>query len=102
MKSHTLAIDLGGTHATCGLVRGETIVASETLDVPNALLLSVLLPRLAASLQALMDANGVSSDDVAGVGLGFPGLVRSSINKILSTNSKYEDATTTRPQRLGP
>jgi glucokinase len=94
MKSHTLAIDLGGTHATCGLVRGETIVASETLDVPNALLLSVLLPRLAASLQALMDANGVSSDDVAGIGLGFPGLVRSSINKILSTNSKYEDATT--------
>ncbi len=47
------SIDLGGTHATCGLVEDDRILASETLDVENATNLAGILPRFAESLKRL-------------------------------------------------
>ena len=40
-----LAIDLGGTHATCGLVENQTILAHETIDTDRAKSLSAVLPQ---------------------------------------------------------
>jgi glucokinase len=83
-----LAIDLGGSHVTCGVVSNGVLLATDTLSVPNCLELSPLLPALADTLGKLRDNAGCAID---GVGLGFCGLVDERNNRIVSTNEKFVD-----------
>lgn len=92
MKPYVLGIDLGGTHATCGLVSGETLVGMETMEFSDHRALAPLLPQITNTVQDFLHRHGVKSSDIAGIGLGFCGIVHSRQNKILSTNGKYEDA----------
>ena len=87
-----LAIDLGGTHATCGIVEDRTIVASEALPADCAQGLSALLPRIAKTFRGLAKKAGISFKDCEGVAAGFAGLVDTRAGRVLSTNAKYEDA----------
>ena len=92
MKPHVLAIDLGGTHVTCGLVSGETLMGEVTLNLADTLLLGPVLPQIATALRELLDQHGIPQSDVAGIGLGFCGIALSRENRVASTNGKYEDA----------
>lgn len=83
------AIDLGGSHVTCGLVSEGALLATDTLSVPDCYQLSPLLPTLADTLRKLRDGAGKVID---GVGLGFCGLVDERNNRIVSTNEKFVDA----------
>ncbi len=84
-----LAIDFGGTHVTCGLVEDRVLLAHETIDTDCAKSLQAVLPRIRDVCLELMQAP--SSRDVAGVAIGFAALVDSRVNRILSTDGKYED-----------
>ncbi len=86
-----LAIDFGGTHATCGLVEDRVLLAQETVDTDSAKNLQAVLPRIQDACRALMQRRGLSSRDFAGVAIGFAALVDSRVNRILSTDGKYED-----------
>jgi glucokinase len=88
-----LAIDLGGTHATCGLVENQTILAHETIDTDHAKSLSAVLPEVADVCQRLINSKGLSLAECSAVAVGFAGLVDSRAGRVLSTNGKYEDAT---------
>jgi glucokinase len=88
-----LAIDLGGTHATCGLVENQTILAHETIDTDRARSLGAVLPQVVDVFQRLVNSNGLSFAECSGVAGGFAGLVDSRAGRVLSTNGKYEDAT---------
>lgn len=88
-----LAIDLGGTHATCGLVDGPVIVAQEELDTDRARSLAAVLPLFAESFHRLLSRASLKFRDVGGIAVGFAGLVDSRLGKVVSTNKKYEDAT---------
>jgi glucokinase len=92
VKPYVLGIDLGGTHATFGLIRGETMVGVETLEFADHRALAPLLPRMTDTLHAFLNRHGVQPTEVAGIGLGFCGIVHGLQNRILSTNGKYEDA----------
>jgi len=87
-----LAIDFGGTHATCGLVEGRVLLTHETIDTNCAKSLQAVLPRIRDACHELMQGRELSSRDLAGVAIGFAALVDSRVNQILATDGKYEDA----------
>jgi len=82
-----LAVDLGGSHATCALVEDRTILASRTVSADRTTGLGSLLPLLAENLQALRPPNS----DLAGVAFSFCGLADYTHSRILSTNAKFDD-----------
>ncbi len=86
------SIDLGGTHATCGLVEDDRILASETLDVENATNLAGILPRFAESLKRLGGGRIPLKDEMSGVAVGLPVIVDFYRGKALGSNGKYVDA----------
>jgi glucokinase len=88
------SIDLGGTHATCGLVEDDRILASETLEVDDAGSLVGILPRLAESLKRLGGGRVSPEREVSGVAIGLPVIVDFYRGKALGSNGKYVDADT--------
>jgi len=89
---NALAIDLGGSHATCAIVRDHTILASEELAADSADNLSALLIRALDTFTRLASQVGISLKGCDGIAIGFPGLVSTHTTRVLSTNAKYEDA----------
>jgi glucokinase len=87
-----LAIDFGGTHATCGLVEDRTVLAYEYLDTERAKSLRTVLPRIGEILRALITNKSLTTNSMAGIAVGFAALVDSRGGRILSTNGKYSDA----------
>jgi glucokinase len=86
-----LAVDLGGSHATCGLVEDRTLLAWETCDTNRAKSLASVLPTLAEIFQKLTRSNFLTLRDFTGIALGFAGLVDARTGRITDTNGKYED-----------
>lgn len=86
-----LAVDLGGSHVTCGLIEDRTLLASETRDTNCKNGLASVLPTIAESFRRLTQSNSFALQDFAGVAMGFAGLVDSRTGRITDTNGKYED-----------
>lgn len=87
-----LAIDLGGTHATCAVVRDSGILASKTVAADRE---SYLEPFLSVVRDALVESLHAAHLDAAAcsaVVLGFPGIVNARENRALATNAKFDDA----------
>lgn len=88
-----LAVDLGGTHATCALVEDRTCLDLTVLDYHAPGGLQPLLPEIAVALHDICSRANVASRDLRGVAMTFCGLVDSNSVRILSTNGKFPDAT---------
>ncbi|MGB9071578.1 MAG: ROK family protein [Terriglobales bacterium] len=87
-----LAIDLGGTHATCAVVEDHSILASQVVTTDGTAGLRPSLPVLVETLFALAKRSEVSVLDCAGLAFSFCAMVDSRTTRILSTNQKYDDA----------
>jgi glucokinase len=87
-----LAIDLGGSHASCAIVRDRTILTSEAIPADGSENLSALLVRALDAFKRLANELELSLKDCDGIAIGFPGLVSTRATRVLSTNAKYEDA----------
>jgi glucokinase len=85
-----LAVDLGGSHATCALVEDKQILASRTVPADRANSLQLLLPSLTETLDGIRGE--ISGSNLTGVVFGFCGLVDHARGRILSTNAKFDDA----------
>lgn len=81
-----LAVDLGGTHATCALVEETRILARETVPLPGSLSLQLALSAIVEPLRRIHQAHRADA-----LGFGFCGLVDSRRTRIASTNGKYTD-----------
>ncbi|MCP9493896.1 MAG: ROK family protein [Pyrinomonadaceae bacterium MAG19_C2-C3] len=92
-KSKALAVDLGGSHATCAVVAGASVIASETLHINGAMKLFDVLPRIANELRRLTHLTEVGFSECVGIAFGFPGIVNTQNGRVLSTNQKFVDAT---------
>ncbi len=88
-----LAIDLGGSHAACAVVRGDTILARRSLSVDGADGLACLLPAVSETLYHLLQIAQVNCVDCSAVVLGFCGIVSAREKRVLATNAKFDDAT---------
>ena len=86
-----LAVDLGGSHITCAVVREQVILAEA--EVPtSATLLRSDLETIAALLHRCMAESSVEPASIRGLAIGFCGVVDGRRGKILSTLNKYTDA----------
>ena len=87
-----LVVDLGGTHAGCGLVEDSRILAHESLDTARAKSLAAFLPMISEVLRSLVRQTGLRLEDVSGVAVGMPCIVDSRAMRALATHGKYDDA----------
>ena len=87
-----LAVDIGGTHANCGVVENEQILAHESVDLTGITSIKAVLSRLDEVFQRLIQQHSLSLKNFQGIAVGFPGLVDSRIGRVVSTNKKYDDA----------
>lgn len=87
-----LAIDLGGTHAACALVRDGGIVASKSIPAHCGKRLGSLLPSINETLFELMHDAKIDRAQCSAVVMGFPGVTVARENRVAATNAKYDDA----------
>src|SRR5271163_40444 len=87
-----LALDIGGTHIGCGVVRDNELLNSTSLDSERAESLESLLPCVTTALKRILHESGVKAEQCNGIAIGFPGIVDVCHGRILSTLKKYEDA----------
>jgi len=87
-----LAIDLGGSHVTCALVRDESIIAREILAADGKGTLQCLLPQIADALYRLLQPEVVVFGDS----------VMKRAADILPSLQKYIDAHAWTPGRTVP
>lgn len=87
-----LAIDLGGSHAACAVVRDGEILASQSIPADGSRALAHLLPRLYDALHALLSSTHMNCPDCAAVVLGFCGIVKAREHRVLAVNGKFHDA----------
>ena len=85
-----LAVDLGGSHAACGLVSGTNILACEAVAFRGAETLANVVSDLTCVIRKLL-ASSPAFARCDGIGFSFCGLVDSRRGLILSTNGKYAD-----------
>ncbi len=85
-----IGVDVGGSHITCALVSGSSLLAKRESAVPDNASLANLLPWLENSIGCLLD--GSSDGKCDGIGLSFCGIVDSKLDRIVESNGKYGDA----------
>jgi glucokinase len=86
-----LAVDLGGSHASCGLIISGSLIDSEEAPLSDN---SKLLPALSSiqdMLRSLLRRNAVLAPSLSGIAFSFCGLVDSRTCHVLATNGKYDD-----------
>ena len=87
-----LAVDLGGSHATCAVVEDRAILSMRTLETKGAKDLEPVLPKLAGALKSLMNETATKPSECAGLAFCFCGLADHATSRVISTNAKYDDA----------
>src|SRR5581483_9268912 len=87
-----LAVDLGGTHATCAVVEERKIIASRKLDLDSAHGLASVLPQFADTFHSLLEQLKLKPQDCAGVAFGSCNIVDSRTGRALATNRQWDDA----------
>ena len=87
----TIAIDLGGTIIKIGLLKTGQLVDRIEIKAQSASGIKAQLPELEEAIEQILLTNMLKKEDVLGIGFSFAGLVDSSVNRILSTNQKYDD-----------
>jgi glucokinase len=87
-----LAIDLGGTHATCAVVDDRAILAEQVVSTDGTQGLNPVLPLFARTFRQLLQNIGAAAADCAGLAFSFCGLADTRIGRVISTNQKYDDA----------
>ena len=89
---HAIAIDLGGTHASIGVVQEQVLLASCDIDIEATLGLRSLLPSLQQTALTLVEQQGLDVNEMLGVSLSLPSLVDFHAGRVVSANDKYPDA----------
>lgn len=87
-----LAVDFGGSHVSCGVVRDSEALFTEHLPIHPSGLLRTALPAISGALRRAAGKAGLPIRRCEGVAVSFCGLVNPRLGTVLSTNGKYEDA----------
>ena len=94
-----IGIDLGGTIIKVGLIRQGQIINSRKLEAHSKNGLQPRLELIANAITHLLIETGVSFDNLGGAFLAFPGIVDVHNKRVVSTNAKYDDASSIDLQR---
>ncbi len=91
MSKFAVAVDIGGSHITCALLRERKILSSRSIE-PNNEPLSGVLKRLEVEIQSLLVSAQVNSENCLGLAMGFCGIVDPDSDTVIATNGKFPDA----------
>lgn len=86
-----LALEIGGSHATCALVHDRNLVAQRIIHVDKPSFRH-MLPSLEKLVRDVIGHAGIPTNNCAGLVLGFPGMADSRSGRVISTNAKFNDA----------
>lgn len=87
-----IGIDLGGTVVKVGLVHHGQVQRCRRLEADSGNGLKSRLGKIAGAVEELLGEAELSSDNLGGVFLAFPGVVDVREKRAVSTNAKYDDA----------
>jgi glucokinase len=90
---YAISIDLGGTHASVGIVSEAALLVARDIDVEAAHELASLLPKLRECSLDLLREVKLDVSDCMGISLSLPSLVDFYAGRVVSANNKYPDAT---------
>ncbi len=90
----TLAVDLGGSHASCavlvdGVIRSSKMISAVTERVPG---FESLLKEITRCLRSICYTLGVETTSADGLVFGFPGVVSPDGSTVTETNEKFDEA----------
>lgn len=92
MAKITFGIDIGGTNIECGLVSDERIIWRSTRKTEAHLGNEHVMAIVAELVKLGLENTGITSDQIAGVGVGMPGLVDAERGiSVLSSNLHFQD-----------
>lgn len=86
-----IALDLGGSHAVCAIVRDRELLARQEIRVEPVSFYQ-LLPPLEKLIHGVIAEAGVTLSQCSGIVFGFPGIVDSHHGTVIATNEKFNDA----------
>ncbi len=86
-----LAFDLGGSHATCGIVEDRLLLKSQVVSAVGAKGLRELLPAISNAFRDLLKAANLGVKDCTGIACSLCNIIDARAGKVLSTNQKYDD-----------
>lgn len=92
MSKPVIAIDMGGTKIKIGIVQGNTVLSSDSIDADSGSGLRKRLPFIQKAVEDLLDREGISLAEITGLGMASPGIIDSIQKKILSIDKKFGDA----------
>jgi len=88
----TIAVDLGGTRSKVGFIeKGKLLFTSKLEAHPNRTIEDTL-EDISLHVEPLLREHGLSQKDLGGIGICFPGIVDSRINRVVSKYVKYTNA----------
>jgi glucokinase len=87
-----LVADFGGSHAACGLVQDERLLATEEVNVGDAHSLTAVLPAVGDAFRRMLAKNAFRAADCEGIAFGLPSVVDARTGTVLDSRAKYEDA----------
>jgi len=86
-----VAIDLGGTTIKLGIVSDGIVTAQTKLEAENARTIEENLQRTCIAVHELLREKNMSSNELSGIGISFPGIVDAKRNRVIS-HVKYKGA----------
>lgn len=87
-EQYYIGIDLGGTFIKGGIVDGNgKIVAEGKVPTESELGGEKVMDNVAFLIKSLFDKSGLSKNDVAGVGMGVPGMIDSKNGVVIFSNN---------------
>lgn len=96
------ACDLGGTRIKLGLVREGTLLARAEIGARPEAGFAAALDRVAGERPAVCRMAGISSGELAGFAMAFPGIIEPVTDRILSAPAgKFDDAKGTAAHETG-
>lgn len=86
-------IDLGGTRTKYGLVDSGSVVCFSSCPADSQGSLEKHLDTVVGHMRGLCEQRGIKLEDCDGLGILSTGIVDNRSMRVLSTNGKYDDAT---------
>lgn len=87
-EKYYIGIDLGGTFIKGGIVDGNgKIVAEGKVPTESELGGEKVMDNVAFLIKSIFDKSGLSKNDVAGVGMGVPGMIDSKNGVVIFSNN---------------
>ncbi|MGA7415996.1 MAG: ROK family protein [Bryobacteraceae bacterium] len=91
MTAPAIAVDMGGSHVTCALLRGQEILSFRSIKAYDEPLKAVL-PRVQTEVEQLLASQEIPAAEYLGLAVGFCGITDSENDTVIATNGKFEDA----------